>query len=87
MAQLTVRNLSDDVVAALKARAAANGRSMEAEHRRILEEQLVLVEEKRRRLADFLDRAARLRAEVGPLPPGEPDSTELVRQMRDERWG
>ena len=38
MAQLTVRNVSDEVAAALKARSA--GRSAEAEHRRILEEAL-----------------------------------------------
>lgn len=36
MAQLIVRNLDDDVVEALKARAAARGRSAEAEHREIL---------------------------------------------------
>lgn len=36
MAQLIVRNLEDDVVAALKARATAHGRSAEAEHREIL---------------------------------------------------
>jgi len=36
MAQLIVRNLEDEVVEALKARAAAHGRSAEAEHREIL---------------------------------------------------
>ena len=36
MAQLIVRNLDDDVVDALKERAAAHGRSAEAEHRAIL---------------------------------------------------
>ncbi|HVQ77438.1 MAG TPA: DNA-binding protein [Candidatus Binatia bacterium] len=36
MAQLIVRNLETHIVAALKARAAARGRSMEAEHRDIL---------------------------------------------------
>ncbi|MFI5181440.1 MAG: DNA-binding protein [Thermoanaerobaculia bacterium] len=40
MAQLIVRNLSDDVVRGLKVRAALHGRSAEAEHRRILEEAL-----------------------------------------------
>ncbi len=37
MAQLIVRDLDERVVAALKASAARNGRSTEAEHRRILE--------------------------------------------------
>lgn len=36
MANLTVRNLDDDIVQALKERAAAHGRSAEAEHREIL---------------------------------------------------
>lgn len=36
MAQLIVRNLEDDVVEALKARAAAHGRCAEAEHWEIL---------------------------------------------------
>lgn len=36
MAQLIVRDLDEEVVAALEARAAANGRSAEAEHREIL---------------------------------------------------
>ena len=36
MADLTVRNVSQDVVDALKRRAAANGRSVEAEHRELL---------------------------------------------------
>jgi plasmid stability protein len=37
MGQLMVRNLHKDLVEALKARAAANGRSAEAEHRAILD--------------------------------------------------
>ena len=41
MAQLIVRNLDDEVVARLRARAAANGRSTEAEHREILREALM----------------------------------------------
>ncbi len=40
MRQLIVRNLEDDLVAALKRRAARHGRSAEAEHRAILREVL-----------------------------------------------
>jgi plasmid stability protein len=40
MAQLIVRNLEDAVVRALRARAAAKGRSTEAEHREILRDAL-----------------------------------------------
>lgn len=36
MAQLVVRNVEEDVVVALRRKAAANGRSAEAEHREIL---------------------------------------------------
>jgi len=40
MAQLIVRNVDDRIAARLKKRAAANGVSMEEEHRRILREAL-----------------------------------------------
>jgi plasmid stability protein len=40
MASLLVRQLDDDLVRRLKERAAAHGRSAEAEHRAILEEAL-----------------------------------------------
>ncbi len=36
MAQLIVRNIDDDLVARLKKRAAAHGRSAEEEHRQLL---------------------------------------------------
>ena len=38
MASITIRNLDDDVKTGLRTRAAANGRSMEEEVRRILRE-------------------------------------------------
>jgi plasmid stability protein len=40
MANLVVRNVDDDIVQALKARAGRHGTSAEAEHRRILAEAL-----------------------------------------------
>ncbi|WP_408588474.1 FitA-like ribbon-helix-helix domain-containing protein, partial [Geminicoccus harenae] len=40
MATLTVRNLDDEVVRALRIRAAEHGRSAEAEHREILRQVL-----------------------------------------------
>lgn len=52
MAQLMVRNLSDDLVKALKQRAAKGNRSAEQEHREILKE--ALHGPRRRRLADVL---------------------------------
>ena len=41
MAQLIVRNLDEEIVARLRTRAAANGRSTEAEHREILRDALM----------------------------------------------
>ncbi len=52
MKSLIVRNLDDALVDALRARAIANGRSAEAEHREILAE--VLGRPQRRSLADVL---------------------------------
>lgn len=79
MAQLTVRNLDDDTVAALKARAAENGRSAEAEHRQILRGAL------RKGTApkdDFFAAAARLRARLGPVTAGGPSTTEILQADR-----
>lgn len=52
MAQLIVRNLPDDLVAALKRRAARNQRSAEEEHREILRS--ALVASRRRSFAQVL---------------------------------
>jgi len=41
MANLVVRNLNENIVAALKQRAVRHGRSAEAEHRALLEEVLL----------------------------------------------
>lgn len=49
---LVVRNVDEDVALALKQRAAANGRSAEAEHREILK--TVLSRPPRRSVADVL---------------------------------
>jgi antitoxin FitA len=77
MAQLLIRGVPQDVVDALKHRAAEHGRSAEAEHRAILEETL------RPGRAGFWKRAAVLRAETrGRVMT---NSTELIRQDRDER--
>ncbi len=77
MPQLLVRNVPPDVVEALKRRAASHGRSAEAEHRIILEEAL------RPGRAEFWERAAALRAETRGRKLT--NSTEIIRQDRDER--
>ena len=52
MASLVVRDIDDDVVKALKARAGMHGVSAEAEHRKILES--VLVQPKKKSFAEVL---------------------------------
>ncbi|MEM8500937.1 MAG: DNA-binding protein [Pseudomonadota bacterium] len=52
MANLVVRNIDDDIVKALKARAGQRGVSAEAEHRRILE--LALKRPKKKSFAQIL---------------------------------
>jgi plasmid stability protein len=52
MANLVVRNLDDNIVQALKERAARHNRSAEAEHRAILEQ--VLLRPRRRSFAEVL---------------------------------
>lgn len=79
MAQLLVRNVEDEIIERLRARAAANGRSVEAEHREILREAL---DEERRR-AEFKKLAARIRAMTGDRP--QTLSEVLQREGRDER--
>ena len=52
MANLVVRNINEDVVKALKARAGMHGVSAEAEHRKILE--LVLMKPRKKSFTEVL---------------------------------
>lgn len=83
--QLTVRSLDADPVAALKRRAAANDRSMEAEHREILREAL-------RPGKDFWERVDDFRKEVRLPPTSTPQRRSArtgtggeVRRRRERR--
>ena len=73
MAQLTVRNVKEQIVRALKQRAAAHGRSAEAEHRDILRKALLGHEE------SFAVRAGALRRRLRSTA----DSSALIRADRD----
>ena len=73
MSQLTVRNVSAQIVRNLKQRAAAHGRSAEAEHREILRKALLGGEE------DFTARAKALRQRLR----SSIDSSEVIRADRD----
>jgi plasmid stability protein len=73
MTQLTVRNISPQLIRMLKQRAAAHGRSAEAEHREILREALIEGED------DFSTRAKALRRRLR----SSIDSSEIIRADRD----
>lgn len=76
MANLTIRNLDDEVVKRLKARAKAHNRSLEAELRTILEA-----------AANLPDRRAFIRAaeRIAAMTPKVPrtDSTKSIREDRE----
>ncbi len=72
MAQLVVRNLSEELVRALKQRAAKHNRSAEQEHREIL--QAALRGARRRSLADVL----------GTMP-NVGDDRDFLRKQSDRR--
>ena len=73
MADLIVQNVSQDVIDALKRRAAANGRSVEAEHRALLHAALLGAN------AEFAARAKALRRRLR----SSVDSTGIIRSGRD----
>ncbi len=78
MAQLRVRNLDDDLVRRLHARAEARGRSVEAEHRAILEDALGAAKD------DFREQAWKLRRQSRGLR--HTDSVNLIRAERDRGY-
>ena len=75
MSTLTVRNVDDDVVTALKARAKRNKRSLEAEVRMLLRDSVH--PGSRTSLRELADQIAALTPKVP-----QTDSTELVREDR-----
>jgi len=78
MATVTVRNLDDSVVEALKEQAQAHNRSLEAELREIL----AAVAEKRQRRATLKARLNRIAAMTPKVP--QTDSAKLIREDRDD---
>jgi plasmid stability protein len=75
MAQILVRDLDEDVVARLKARARGQGRSLQAEVRTILEEAAKLDSSGARALVRRIRRRFQGRAFV--------DSADLIREDRE----
>ena len=79
MADVKIRKLDDGIVQAFRARAKAQGRSLEEELRQTLTE---IVHQRRRAYAEKLRKLREdIRAEYGELP----DSTPLIREDRDRR--
>lgn len=78
MGNLLVRDVPDDLVAQLKQRARANGRSAEAEHREILRQALS---------EDDGARFEALAAELRALTAGrrQTPAEDLLREVRDAR--
>mgnify|MGYP000986782757 CR=1 FL=1 len=76
MASVTIRNLDETTVRALKQRAKINHRSLEAELREILESAA-----RYRQRADFIAAMDRLRAMTPNVP--QTNSTDLIREDRD----
>ncbi len=77
MATLTIRQLDDAVYQRLKESARANNRSLEAEARHLLGERT-------RNMQSFVSRMFEVNAYMKTKYGVLPDSTEMIRQMRDE---
>jgi len=80
MPTLYIRNVPAEVYEALKARAKREGRSVNAEALKILED----VAAGERRAASVGQRLRQLAKEIN-YPPDAPRAHEVVRQIRDER--
>lgn len=78
MAQVLVRDLPEAVVERLKAKAAAEGRSLEAHLRAVLEEASGLDRASFLALADEIAESTRERPQT--------DAAEVIRRSRDQGW-
>jgi len=81
MGAITIRKLDDEVVARLKLRAKAAGRSMEEEARQILTDAATS-----RRLSgqEAVEHFRKLRARINGGVPLPVSSLEILREIRDE---
>ena len=77
MANVTVRNIDDDVIASLRVQAKANHRSLEGEIRHVLSREGL----RRTRVEEFRERTERLASLSSER--SQTDSVELLREDRD----
>ena len=82
MGALTIRNLDDQVIAAIKRKAAEHGLSMEEEIRRLLASQYY--DDQQKRGQEWAKRQLE-RLKRGELPKDTMDSVSIIRAMREER--
>lgn len=78
MADISIRKLDDFVAMALKQRAQAHGVSLEEEIRRTLRDGVL------KSRADFSEDLRRMREEIRAKFGTLPDSTQMLREERDE---
>lgn len=76
MGSVLIRNLDDSVIDNFRTKAELNGRSLESELRETLKTTAPLTASQKR---DLLERVQIT------LPPGSPDSVDLIREDRDSR--
>ncbi len=76
MGSVVIRNLDDAVIERFKTKAELNNRSLEAELRDALARTAPLTPDQKRDLLEWVKIT---------LPPGSPDSTDLIRKDRDSR--
>lgn len=79
MAQVLIRNIDEQVIERLKARAAAERKSLEQKLRDIL------AEAAKPSRTERLEEMRRIRAMSPPLPPGALLAEDLIREDRDSR--
>jgi plasmid stability protein len=82
MGAITVRNIDDSVVSAIKRKAAEHGVSMEEEVRSLLAS--TYSEDHRQRAREWAERQLE-RLKRGELPRAKTSSVDTIREMREER--
>jgi plasmid stability protein len=84
MANLTVRDIPEDIYKELRKDAERLGRSLNAEILALMRERAEAVR-RRRQAAKAMRELDRMREELARKYPNAPDSVEIIREIRDTR--
>lgn len=84
MANLTVRDIPEDIYKELRKDAERLGRSLNAEILALMRDRAEAVR-RRRRAAKAMRELDRMREELARKYPNAPDSVEIIREIRDTR--